>query len=73
MPKYDYKCECGVTELTHPISECDKEQKCPSGHLMHRIPAYREAYFWGPDFNPGVARANVGRNPHNNNRYSNYR
>lgn len=75
MPKYNYLCEtCGerIDDWEHPISECDEPHLCSDGHDMHRVPAFREAFFWGPDFscNSSVALANVGRNPTNQNRYS---
>lgn len=76
MPDYTYKCDtCDeFKDITHPMSECDTVHTCTEGHVMHRIPAVRETYFWGPDFaqNSHVARANVGRNPSNTNRYSKY-
>lgn len=76
MPKYIYKCECGATEVEHSIADCDKEIRCtPNGHVMHRVPSVPETFFFGPGFasTDHIARANVGRNPSNQNRYSNYR
>lgn len=74
MPAYQYKCENDhETELTHSIAECDAEHRCPQcDAMMSRVPAFREAFFFGPDFscNSHVARANIGRNPSNQNRYS---
>lgn len=76
MPKYDYKCPNGHTiEIVHPITECDNERTCLTcGAKLHRVPAVRETYFWGPGFasTDHIARANVGRNPSNTNRYSKY-
>lgn len=80
MPTYDYVCtdlDCtyadpGIT-ITHSIAACDRSHWCLNNHRMHRvIRKAPEAFFFGPDFasNSGVAKANVGRNPTNQNRYS---
>lgn len=77
MPKYDYKCpECGAEEeIEHSISLCDETWYCPvcetiiMSRVLRKAPT---AVFLGPGFacNDGVARPNVGRNPHNQNRHS---
>lgn len=75
MPKYDYRCDCGYEkEWSHSVAACDLNWYCPEcGTVMHRvIKKAPVAVFLGPGFacNDGVARGNVGRNPHNQNRYS---
>lgn len=75
MPKYDYRCEDhGTFELDHPIADRGLRMFCPqcgqcSKAVIRKAPT---AVFLGPGFacNDGVARGNVGRNPHNQNRYS---
>lgn len=76
MPKYDYECEDdGVFELAHPMTDRGKRFFCPkcgqwARPVILKAPA---AFFLGPGFSStdGVGRANVGRNPNNQNRYSN--
>lgn len=79
MPKYDYACENKLTcgwdgEVTHPVAACDDDHCCPvCGCLSHRvIKTVPTVAFLGPGFasNDHVARANVGRNPSNQTRYS---
>lgn len=75
MPKYDYICDHDHKfELTHSIADCAVEHRCSCGLPAHRVPAVKEAYFWGPGFasTDGVARANVGRNPNNQHGYGRY-
>lgn len=77
MPVYNYQCpdeicECGEVELTHSMSDCDVPHYCLNGHLMRRVVGSPEVFFHGPGFasTDHVARANIGRNPSNQNRYS---
>lgn len=77
MPKYDYTCDAYTDhdfELEHPMADCDTLHCCPScdapaTRVIRKAPT---AVFLGPGFacNDSVARPNVGRNPHNQNRHS---
>lgn len=80
MPRYDYKCSaCGAEEeIKHPVKDCDQRVNLPCSDCectgsMHRvIKTVPTVAFLGPGFasNDHVARANVGRNPNNQTRYS---
>jgi putative FmdB family regulatory protein len=74
MPTYQYKCAADdeIFDLVHSMADCDVPHYCRCGAPARRVIASVEAFFWGPDFSSGsqVARANVGRNPSNQTRYS---
>lgn len=80
MPTYTYRCpNCEREEdITHSIADCVADWDCPvcwDMPAMHRVikaATAPQAFFFGPGWasTDHVARPNVGRNPSNQNRFS---